>query len=89
MASASSPGTVVTGPERMPKTVGMERMPAAGTLGITRGTASARHQLRKRLRLVRNGYGANLTELQRRDVLSALDEIESLAREVSTILSAR
>lgn len=73
--------------ERMPPGP-LQRMPLPGVPTLITGTGSARKQL-ARLRDLAARRAGNLSDPQCRHVLAALDEIESLAREMATIILAR
>lgn len=77
----------MTALERMP-TGPLQRMPLPGVATLITGTDSARRQL-TRLRDLAARRGANLSDPQCRHILAALADIESLAREMAAILSAR
>ncbi len=72
--------------ERMPPGP-LQRMPLPGVPTMITGTDSARRQL-ARLRDLAARRGANLSDPQRRHILAALEDIESLAREMCAIISA-
>ena len=73
--------------ERMPPGP-LQRMPLPGVPTLITGTDSARKQL-ARLRDLAARRAANLNDPQRRHILAALAEIESAAREMAYIISAR